>query len=91
MATTAIHAVEEETGLRVEKAGVFCGAEVTGVDLKKPLTDAQADAILALHAEHGVLAFPDQHLEADQLVAFGRGWASSPSIRSRPTPPSGRS
>ena len=72
MATTAIHAVEEQTGIRVEKAGVFCGAEVTGVDLKQPLNDAQADAILALHAEHGVLVFPEQHLEGEQLVAFGR-------------------
>ncbi|MDE0059734.1 MAG: TauD/TfdA family dioxygenase, partial [Defluviicoccus sp.] len=72
MATSAIHAVEDDTGIGIEKLGVFCGAEVTGIDLKRELSQAQIDAVLAAHARHGVLAFPDQHLSADELVAFGR-------------------
>ena len=72
MATTAIHAVRDDVGLTIEKLGVFCGAGVTGIDLRQTLTQAQADAVLAAHAEHGVLVFPGQHPSAEQLVAFGR-------------------
>lgn len=72
MATTAIHAVRDDAGLEIEKLGVFCGASVTGIDLRRTLSEAQIDAVLAAHAEHGVLAFPDQNPSAEQLVAFGR-------------------
>jgi len=56
----------------IEQVGVYLGARITGVDLSQPLDAATADAILAAHAEHGVLVFPDQHLSAEQLRAFGR-------------------
>jgi taurine dioxygenase len=56
----------------ITRVGVFCGAEVTGVDLTRPLDAAIVETIKAAHAEHGVLAFPDQDLTSDQLVAFGR-------------------
>ena len=43
------------------------GAEITGLDLSRPLTpDAQAD-VLAAWAAHSVLWFPDQPLSHDQL------------------------
>ncbi len=72
MATAVKLAVPEDAGLAIEKLGVFCGAQITGVDLRQPLSQAQADAILAAHAEHGVLVFPDQDPSAEQLVSFGR-------------------
>jgi len=57
---------------KFDQLGAYLGAEVTGVDLTKPLSAATVEAILTAHAERGLLVFPDQNLPADQLVAFGR-------------------
>ena len=47
------------------------GAIVTGVDLSGPVDhEALRDAL----ADHGVLAFPDQHLDDDAFVAFLEGF-----------------
>ncbi len=58
--------------LSIEPIGVFCGAEITGVDLSRPLGAPLVEAITAAHAEHGVVVFPDQHITSDQLKAYGR-------------------
>ena len=47
------------------------GAEIRGIDLGRA-GPADAEAILALIAEHLVLFFPDQHLTPDEHIAFGR-------------------
>ena len=47
------------------------GAEIRGIDLAQA-GPADAEAVLALIAEHLVLFFPDQHLTPDQHIAFGR-------------------
>ncbi len=47
------------------------GAEIRGADLTKA-DAADAEAILALIAEHLVLFFPDQHSTPDEHIAFGR-------------------
>ena len=57
----------------VKRQSAALGAEVTGLNL------AQADAgdiaeIKRLLEEHKVLFFPDQHLDADAHVAFGRNF-----------------
>jgi taurine dioxygenase len=56
--------------LRVEPSGQACGARVTGVDLKQPLDQQTIADIRAAWLEHHVLAFPDQHLNDDQLERF---------------------
>lgn len=61
-----------EATLAIERVGVFCGAEVSGIDLTAPLDAASVASIKAAHAEHGVLVFPDQDLTSEQLLAFGR-------------------
>ena len=48
------------------------GAEIEGVDLAKPLTPAQRDAIRAAVLKHKVVFFRDQHLDNDQHAAFAR-------------------
>ncbi len=48
------------------------GAEVTGVDLSRPLDDDTFAGIHAAFLEHLVLFFPDQHLGPEALIAFGR-------------------
>lgn len=56
--------------LRVEPSGQACGARVTGVDLKAVLDSQTVAAIRAAWLEHHVLAFPDQHLNDDELERF---------------------
>jgi len=48
------------------------GAEVTGVDLSKPLGDSQWHDIHAAWLKHIVLVFPGQKLTPAEQVAFGR-------------------
>ena len=62
------------------------GAEVIGLDLSRPLdADALAWVTGALH-EHKVLGFRDQHLDAEQHVAFARQFGELTSAH--PTVPS---
>jgi taurine dioxygenase len=62
----------ESTTLSVRKLGVFLGAEVTQVDLTRPLDPPTVQAIARAHAEHGVLIFPDQKISSEDLMRFGR-------------------
>jgi taurine dioxygenase len=48
------------------------GAEIRGLDVSKPLSDAQAIELDQAFAEWMVLAIRDQHLTRDQHEAFGR-------------------
>ncbi len=46
------------------------GAEITGVDLSRPLPGPALEAVKAAFAAHGVVWFPGQPLTHDQLEAF---------------------
>jgi taurine dioxygenase len=46
------------------------GAEVTGLDLSRPLPGTTLAAVKTAFLAHGVLWFPDQPLDHDQLEAF---------------------
>src|SRR2546428_13705288 len=48
----------------VEPTGQILGATVRGMDLSKPLSDADFAAILLALGTHGVLRFPGQRLVA---------------------------
>src|SRR5262245_60337713 len=56
----------------VEPTGQILGATVQGVDLAKPLSDADFATILRALGRHGVLRFPAQRLEAVELRDFSR-------------------
>ena len=56
----------------IEPTGQILGATVRGVDLAKPLDDADFAAILLALGRHGVLRFPDQRLEASALRDFSQ-------------------
>jgi taurine dioxygenase len=58
--------------LSIRRLGVFLGAEVTGIDLAKPLDAPTVEALKQAHAEHGVLVLPDQRIGAEDLKRFGR-------------------
>jgi taurine dioxygenase len=54
--------------VRPEPSGF--GAEITGVDLKRPLSAAQLEEVKAAWAAHAVVRFPEQPLDLDELEAF---------------------
>lgn len=52
------------------------GAEVCGIDLRDPLSDAQWSQIHSAWLKHIVLVFPGQRLLPEQQIAFGRRFGS---------------
>jgi taurine dioxygenase len=57
--------------IRVEPVSPHIGAEVSGLDLTLPPTDAAIADVRAALLQHGVLFFRDQHLDPDALKNFG--------------------
>jgi taurine dioxygenase len=62
--------------ISVEPSGQILGATVTGIDLARPLGDADFGAILRALGQYGVLRFPDQRLVATDLRDFSRRFGS---------------
>lgn len=56
----------------IEAVGDGLGARVRGIDLARPLSEADFALILRGIARHGVLCFPDQHLDPAAQAAFSR-------------------
>src|SRR5215831_8555062 len=52
--------------------GKALGTEALGIDLSRPLDEASFAWIARAFAEHPVLVFRDQHLDAAHIAAFGR-------------------
>ena len=57
-------------GMKIHQSGQSCGAEITGIDLRKDLSDFQIQEIRAHWLEHHVLSFPNQVLSDDDLERF---------------------
>ena len=60
------------------------GAEITGVDISRPLDDATFKAIHGAWLKHQVLVFRHQTLTEDQQIAFGQRFGELQSVRSAP-------
>jgi taurine dioxygenase len=56
----------------VTPSGEILGARITGLDLSLPLGDDALGIVLRALADHGVVCFPGQHLDAAAQVAFSR-------------------
>ena len=56
--------------IEVAPSTVGFGAEITGLDISRPLPDVTLRAVEAAFADHGVVWFPGQPLNHDQLEAF---------------------
>ncbi len=56
----------------IEPSGEILGATVSGVDLSRPLSDADFAAVLRALGRFGVLRFPAQRLEAAALRDFSQ-------------------
>ena len=51
-----------KASIRVEQVGQHLGAEIHGVDLSRPLSDARIQVIYEAFVEHEVLVFRNQPL-----------------------------
>src|SRR5215469_10158105 len=58
--------------IAVTPSGVSLGARVSGLDLAAPLDDAGFREVEAVLHKHQVVAFSDQRLEENALIAFAR-------------------
>lgn len=57
---------------QLRRRGKYVGAEITGIDLSKPLDKETVDALTLAHAENGVVIFPNQRINSEDLKRFGR-------------------
>jgi taurine dioxygenase len=64
-------AASKSAELDIVRLSGSLGAEVRGISLERA-GPAEADVIQSLLTEHLVLFFPDQHLDPDAHIAFGR-------------------
>jgi taurine dioxygenase len=62
----------EHAGVSVTKTGVHLGAEVSRIDLKRPLSDAQFKAVEDALVEHELIVLRKQDITSDNLMDFGR-------------------
>jgi taurine dioxygenase len=56
--------------LTVTPTCAVLGATIEGLDLARPLRDSEFAQVLVALGRHGVLRFPDQHLDSRALKAF---------------------
>jgi taurine dioxygenase len=62
--------------LNIEPSGKILGARITGIDLAQPLSPGSFAGIFGALAEHGVLCFPGQKLDAAALRDFSSRFGS---------------
>jgi taurine dioxygenase len=60
------------SSMRITPLGFAAGAQVTGVDLRKPLSNEDQGRIHEAWLEHIVLVFPEQDLTPEQQIEFSR-------------------
>jgi taurine dioxygenase len=56
----------------IKPTGEALGARIFGVDLSKPVPDGDFKTILRALGEHGVIVFPRQAIETEDLARFGK-------------------
>jgi taurine dioxygenase len=64
--------VAQRGGLTVTRVGAYLGAEISGVDLRQPISDAVRDAIEDALVENELIIFRNQDISSENLIDFGR-------------------
>ena len=64
----------EQAGVKATRAGISLGAEITGVDLTRPLSAAQHAAIEAALVDNELIIFRDREISSQHLLDFGRSF-----------------
>ena len=62
----------QRAGVTVTRVGANLGAEISGVDLRRPLSDEAFRVIEDALVENELIIFRDQDVTSEQLMAFGR-------------------
>ena len=62
--------------ITVKPFAPYLGAEIHGIDLSQPLSNAQFDDLHTAFLKHHVIFFRDQTLTPEQHLAFGRRWGT---------------
>ena len=62
----------QRAGVTVTRVGANLGAEISGVDLRRPLPDDAFGAIEEALVEHELIIFRGQDITSDNLMEFGR-------------------
>lgn len=70
--------------IHVQPIGFALGAKVTGVDLSRPLSNQDLQAIRDAWTRHLVLVFPDQGLDPTTLIEFTRHFGELDDYESQP-------
>src|SRR5260370_38474304 len=63
--------LHSQAKIRVRPVGGFIGAEIEGVDLRKPLTVEQFRIVHDAFVNYEVIVMRDQDITVDQQMAFG--------------------
>jgi taurine dioxygenase len=61
-----------DAGMTVTRLAGAIGAEISGVDLRRPLPAEQGAALRRIWLDHGVVFLRDQQLTSDQFLAFAQ-------------------
>jgi alpha-ketoglutarate-dependent taurine dioxygenase len=64
--------VAQQAGITITRVGAYLGAEITCVDLRKPISGEVRAALDDALAENGLLIFRDQDISSENLMDFGR-------------------
>ncbi len=67
-----VAALRDNSIMKVNKIGDAMGAEITGIDLSKPLDVADVQTVLGAFHDNQVIAIRDQNLTPGQLITFSR-------------------
>lgn len=70
--------------LKIRRLSFALGAEITGVDLTRPLDSNTLAEIRKAWLEHSVVTFPGQRLAPEQQIAFGRNFGTLDDHKSLP-------
>jgi alpha-ketoglutarate-dependent taurine dioxygenase len=70
--TTVTEPQSRDATLTIRPLQPTIGAEISGVDLRSPLSDAERDQIKAAILQYKVVFFRDQFLDQDQHAAFAQ-------------------
>src|SRR6185312_6388815 len=68
--STVMERATAAQGFEIRALGAVAGAEVVGLDLRRPLDAATRKAVYDAFVRHHVLAFRGQDLTKDEQVAF---------------------